>query len=141
MSSANLDLVRAIFAAWGQGDFGSVEWAHPEIELVDFDGLEPGRWTGVAAMAQGWRAFLSAWDDLRAEAEDYREIDSERVLVLVRNSGRGSTSGLELGEMYGRGANLIHIRDGKVTKLVLYWDRAVALADLGLPANPSNAGA
>jgi hypothetical protein len=59
------------------------------------------------------------------------------VLVLVHNTGRGKTSGLELGQMQTRGANLFHIGDGKVTKIVLYSDRAVALADLGLPAGPA----
>ena len=34
--------------------------------------------------------------------------------------------------MQTKGANLFHIRDGKVTRLVLYWDRDRAFADLGL---------
>jgi ketosteroid isomerase-like protein len=32
--------------------------------------------------------------------------------------------------MHSKGAALCHIRDGKVTKMVLYYDRAVAFADL-----------
>lgn len=132
MESANLDLVRSTFEAWERGEFGSAEWAHPDIELVLADGPTPGSWTGVAAMAEAWRDFLDAWEGLRAQAEEYRELDAERVLVLVHNSGRGKTSGLELEQMQSKGANLFHVRGGKVTRLVLYWDRERALVDLGL---------
>ena len=34
--------------------------------------------------------------------------------------------------MQTRGARLFHISDAKVVKLVTYWDRNRALADLGL---------
>ncbi len=66
MASANLDLVRSIFAAWQRGDFSSAEWAHPEIEFVIADGPIPGSYKGLAEMAEGWREFLSAWEEFRA---------------------------------------------------------------------------
>jgi hypothetical protein len=37
-------------------------------------------------------------------------------------SGRGKTSGVELGQMRSKGANVFHIRGGKVTKIVAYFD-------------------
>ena len=83
-------------------------------------------------MARAWREFPRAWEDLRAEAEEYRELDGERVLVLIHHRGRGKTSGLELGQMQQKIAALYHIREGKVTRFVTYWDRDRALADLGL---------
>ena len=83
-------------------------------------------------MAARWRDFVSDWGDFRAEAEEYRELDDERVLVFHRFSGRGKTSGLDLGRMQTQGANLFHLHAGKVTKLVLHWNRDRALADLGL---------
>jgi ketosteroid isomerase-like protein len=131
MASANVELVRSIFADWQRGDFSSAAWAHPEIEFVIADGPTPGRYNGLAQMALGWREFLSAWEDFRAEeVDEYLELDDERVLALQRFTVRGKTSGLDLMRM--RGANLFHIRGGKVMRLVLYWDRERALAELGL---------
>jgi ketosteroid isomerase-like protein len=132
MSSANLDLVRSLFAAGAGGDFGSAEWAHPEIMYVIADGPSPGSWTGRAGMAEGVRGWLNDWEDWYVEADEFRELDDERVLVLCHYSGRGKTSGLEVGQLSSKGAAVIHIRDGKVTRFVAYWDRERALADLGL---------
>jgi hypothetical protein len=126
--------VRSIYADWERGDFGRTDWADPAIEFVIADGPLPGRWTGLAGMSEAWREFLGAWEDWRVEVEDYRELDDGRVLVLTHYSGRGKVSGLELSRMQSGGANLFHIRDGKVTKRVLYLNGERALADLGLAA-------
>jgi ketosteroid isomerase-like protein len=132
MGSAHLDLVRSICAEWERGDFSSAEWAHPEIEYVSADGPSPGSRTGLAGMAASFHHFQATWEDFRVGAEEYRELDDERVLVLAHFRGRGKTSGLELGQMQTKVAALFHVRGGKVTRLVLYWDRDRALADLGL---------
>jgi ketosteroid isomerase-like protein len=134
MGSANVDLVRSIYAAWDRGDYSSAAWAHPGVEYVIADGPSPGNWTGLTGMAQGVRDALSAWKDIRQEAEDYRELDAERVLVFTRWYGSGRTSGLDLGQMRTRGADVFHIRNGKVIRLVTYFGREGALADLGLAA-------
>jgi ketosteroid isomerase-like protein len=134
MASANLELVRSIYAAWERGDFSSAEWAHPEIEFAIADGPEPGSWTGLAGMAEGWGACLAAWEGFRTDVDEYRELDDERVLVLAHHTGRGKSSGLELGHMSAKGAGLFHIRGGKVTRFVTYSDCERAFADLGLPS-------
>ena len=132
MSRENLDFVRSLVAPWERGDFSSAEWAHPEIEYVIVDGPSPGSWTGLDGMAEAYRGVLDAWDDLRFSAEEYRELDGERVLVLVHRSGRGKASGLEVGQTGAKGASIFHLRDGKVIRVVQYWDHKRALADLGL---------
>jgi ketosteroid isomerase-like protein len=135
MSQENLELVRAVCTPWERGDFRSAEWAHPEIEFGFADGPTPGTWTGVAAMGEAWREALGAFDRLEMDVDEYIPIDDERVLVLTTNTGRGKTSGFDLGELRTRGANLFHVRDGRVTRLVAYWDREQALAAVGLSGN------
>jgi len=133
MASANLDLVRSICAARERGDFSSADWAHPQIDFSIADGPSPGSWTGVAGMIEGWRGWLSAWEEWSNEVDEYRELDGERVLVLFDASGRGKTSGLELGQVRAKGATIFHVRGDKVTRLVVYVDSGRALADLGVP--------
>jgi ketosteroid isomerase-like protein len=132
MGSGHLEFVRSIYAAWERDDYSSTEWAHPDVEFVLADGPDPGSWRGRAGMAEGWRAFLSNWGEYHFEVEEYRELDAERMLVLIRVRGRGRTSGVELAEVGAKGANLLEVRGGKVVRLAIYFDRDRALADLGL---------
>jgi ketosteroid isomerase-like protein len=128
--SENLDLVRSIYAAWERGDYSATVWADPEIEIVFADGPSPGTFQGLTGITRGFRDFVGAWDKWHSEAEGYRELDDQRVLALVRFSGRGKRSGVQLEELQAKGASVFHLRDGKVTRQVFYLDRA--LADLGL---------
>jgi ketosteroid isomerase-like protein len=129
--SENLDLVRSIYVDWERGVYASADWAWSDIEFVKADGPDPGTWKGVVEMARSWYDSLSAWAEFRSEGNEYRELDAERVLVLTYFWALGKTSGLEVGQARGQGASVFHLRDGKVFRLVLYWDRARALADLG----------
>lgn len=130
--SENVDLVRSVLARWELADFGSIGWADPEIEYTVIGGPEPGTWNGLREMTASVRAFMSAWDDYGIKAEQFRVLDDERVFVLVRLSGRGKTSGLDIQATQATGAQLWHIRGGKVVRLILYWSSGQALADLGL---------
>ena len=134
-ASSNLELVRSIFRAWERGDFSSVSWAHPELEWVTVDGPAPGRWTGVAGMAEASRDWINTWEHYHVKAREYRELDAERVLVLFNYGGRGKGSGIEVGALGANGAGVFHVRDGKVTRLVAWWDQERAFADLGLEPN------
>jgi len=114
MASANVELVRSIFAAWERGDFSSADWADPEIEYVWADGPTPSTWKGFDEMAEAERQFLSGMWEFRVEAEEYRELDNDHVPVFTRVSGRGKESGLEFGQlMRTAGAVLFLVRKGR----------------------------
>ena len=53
------------------------------------------------------------------------------MLALNHLTGSGGTSGLEVGEMRTAGAQLFHVKRGKVIRNVCPADRDRALADLG----------
>jgi ketosteroid isomerase-like protein len=131
--SENLSLVRGIFADWERGDYSRSEWAHPDHEHEIVGGPTPGRWRGRPAMRNAWREILSAWDDWRSFAERYHELDDGRVLVFSHSTARGRTSGLGIPEAWTKGAVLFEIRDGRVTRHVVYLDgREHVVADLDL---------
>jgi ketosteroid isomerase-like protein len=140
MSQENVELVRTIYAGWERGDFAETHWVDPEIDC-QFIGDTPAAGTakGLAGMATAWREWLSAWQDFHVEADEYRELDEERVLVLARFTGRGKTSGIEIGQVWTKGASVFQIRNGKVTRLLLYTDHQRARADLGLSEQDGHA--
>jgi ketosteroid isomerase-like protein len=130
--SENVDLVRSIYAAIKRGDNNPTRWAHPDVELVFADGPRPGTWRGVAGLTEGWQDYVAAFEGYYSEPVELRELDDERVLVFDQVRGRGKTSGVDLAQISPKGADLFHIRDGKVVKVIVYFDRDLALADLGL---------
>ena len=130
--SSNVELVKSIFAEWEMGNWSSADWADPEIDFEMIGGLVEGRWTGIEAMGRAWGSMVSAWEDLKAVPEEFRELEDGRVLVLLGNTGRGKGSGIEISGISVKAANVFTIREGKVTRLALYWERDRALGDLGL---------
>jgi ketosteroid isomerase-like protein len=129
--SANLDLVRSIYADLGRGFVfqAALERTHPEFEMIIADGPRAGSFKGLAGAAESFYGMLEAWDEWRFEAEEYRELDDERVLVLDHRTGRGKWSGVKVET---KAAAVYHMRDGKLTRIIIYWDRDRGLADLGL---------
>jgi hypothetical protein len=94
--------------------------------------LRRGAGRGLAGLTDAWREQASAWEGFGAEPDEFREVDDSRVLVLTCRFGRGKTSGLEIGQVGGRSANVYVIDEGRVVQIVTYRDRDRALADLGL---------
>ena len=123
MSQENVELLRAVYERWRLGDLWTPEVFDPDVEVVwAADIPDAGTHHGLAELEQDSRRWLSAWDALRVQAEEYIDL-GERVLVLITISGRGKDSNIEV---EGKYAHVWTIRDGKATRFAGYtdWDKA-----------------
>jgi hypothetical protein len=126
--SANLDLVRSIYADWECGDFSHGEWADPAFEFAVVDGPDAGScWKGLAGMVEAWRTFFSAWEDGTVHAYEYRELN-ERVPVLGEFAGRGDSGAA----FDARAGWVAHLDEGLITRFQTFSDREQALKAVGL---------
>src|SRR5919108_6264731 len=98
MASANLELIRSLYEAWARGESRSIgtEWADPEIEFVIADGPTPGTWKGLAGMAEGWKGFLSAWEEFRPEVDEYPSSTRSVCSCCLVTKGAGKQAGSSL---------------------------------------------
>jgi ketosteroid isomerase-like protein len=75
--------------------------------------------------------FLEAWDDLAVTVEELVDAGGDRVVALVRYSGRGRESGIEISGV-ATDAQVWTVRDGKALRVELYGGTAEALEAAGL---------
>ena len=132
MAQNNAGIVRSILASWERGELSSLEWAAREIEFVFADGPEPGRHVGRKAMQDLFRAWLGSFAEFGISVEDVIDLDRERVLALTSVRGQGKTSGVDLARAGSKTAHLFELHAGRVTRLVVYFQRELALAELGV---------
>ena len=81
---------------------------------------------------EGTRAFLDAWtevwDDWQLEVESLHEA-GDQVLAIMRQRARSKSTGLEVEMTFGM---LWTVRDGKETRMEMYYDPAEAIRAAGL---------
>jgi ketosteroid isomerase-like protein len=134
MSEENVEIVRRGYELFAAGDFeGLSALISPDAETPDASGLGlTGTATGVRHGPEGFlrgiEEVTEAFDDYRVEAEEFTDA-GDAVVVSVRISGRGKTSGVEQ-EM-----RLVHmwvLRDGKAIRGEVYRTTEEALEAAGL---------
>ena len=131
MSQENMEIVRGVYARWGEGDFrASMEVLDPLVLFVHPPPLpEPGTYLGVDQVREFMRGFLESWSPLTIEAEDITQADSGTVVVAVLQSGIGSGSGAKTDLRYSQ---VWSFRGGKVIRLENFREHAEALEAAGL---------
>jgi hypothetical protein len=156
MSEENVEIVRALFP--GTMDMAAVfadpatlsatrsqlePWFHADFETVADPkmmpvGNLPGEvdekslsWTvrGIDGFVSAWTDFLTDWEAWVVEPTEFIDLDEDRVFVLIEIRGRSKTQQVEMTVESG---NVVTLRDGKVARLQLFFERRAALEAAGL---------
>jgi ketosteroid isomerase-like protein len=128
-SERDLEVLRAAYADWARGDFTRGDMWDPRVEFV-VAGVESRTYTGPEGVREGWFDFLSAWDDFLVEGVEYIDTpQDDTYLVFTHLSGRGKESNVPID---ADTANTVVMRNGKIVRFELFWDRDEALEAAGL---------
>ena len=132
MSQENVETLRGGFDAFARGDVDDVlERLEPDVDwspaIGPILGVETVR--GREALRRCTRDLFEGFDQFGAEPLSIEDLGGEYVLVMVRYTGRGQSSGIE---MDMTSASLYRMRDGKVVTMRDYSTRAEALEAAGL---------
>ena len=84
---------------------------------------------GLDGFVSGFGDWLSAWETWVVTPTDFMDVDENRVLVMLDIRARSRTHQVE---MPVDGANLLTIKDGRVARIELFFERSQALEAAGL---------
>jgi hypothetical protein len=127
MSQENVEIVRRGFLDPGPLTDAAHICADAEFDFTDLYPDQP-----VLRGIEEMRRFRDGgpWGgSIHFEPECYFDVDSERVLVFVRATSTGRTSGVAVESSV---AHEITIRDGLIVRIKVHRDRAEALKAVGL---------
>jgi hypothetical protein len=127
-AEGDLALLHRMLEQWGRGEFWDGE---PYAEDVVFvrAGPDGGEYHGIDGLSAAWRDFLAAWEDFRIVAEDVVPGPAGVYVLLMRLLGRGKGSGVSIDAEV---ANVVQLREGRVSRLEMWWDRDDALSSVGI---------
>jgi uncharacterized protein len=129
MSEENVATVRRIYTALAEGGPDAImEFLHPEVEWRVYERLpEADLYIGHAAVKGFWMRFLEAYQDYRADPEEFLDL-GDKVLAVVRHHGRGRHTGLF---SENRAYHVWTFAEGKVVRRYSYVTREEALEAAG----------
>jgi ketosteroid isomerase-like protein len=126
---SKIEQARAAYAAWSARDLDAfVQVFADDVELKPFlgAGLGASEYQGHAGLRRWFKEANEAWDELRIEPYEFREV-GDRLAVFLKAIGKGRGSHVEVE------AEIVHVaefRDGKFTRLEGFGDREQALKAL-----------
>ncbi len=130
MSQENVEIVRAIYEQWSDGDFrASLDMLDAHVVFVlgpEFP--EAGAYFGIEAVSEYTRGLLEPFTDFTMTAEEIVQV-GDSVLAAVHQRGVGSTSGVPSVLRY---FTLWSFRGRRVIRIESFRERSEALETLEL---------
>jgi ketosteroid isomerase-like protein len=129
VSQENVEIARALVAAWNAGNMGAfAELLAPDVVLRLPEGWpEPGPYVGRAAAMRQFGQNREVFDsDSLEPISDFIGVGNRVLVRLIwRGVGQGPESVLEW-------TTVSTVRKGKVIDIEYFWDHVEALKALGL---------
>jgi ketosteroid isomerase-like protein len=131
MAQGNIERLRVAYEAFNRT--GEIVVAHlaPDFEMQQASSIidSAGVFHGPDAFRDVLRELEEAFEDFRAEAEEFIRASAGEIVVLLHVLGRGRSSGAE---MDNRIAHVWTFRGDKAVRMVAYEEQADALASVGV---------
>lgn len=130
MARENAEIVKGLLRAAEHGDWdAAMEGYDPAVELDQTRFPDGGTYKGREGVRRFYEKWFGAWEEFRVESQGVLEVPDGRVVSLIRVSGRGKESGVEVTM---EAADVFTLRDGKVIQMTGYPIRTEALEAVGL---------
>jgi p-hydroxybenzoate 3-monooxygenase len=137
MSQENVDVVHEAWDAWLSGDLDTLFARYFDrnavYDLTHFREWPDAIYGGIEGVRRGLTEWLAVWEAWEAGVDEILAVPDGRVAVLTWQRGKGKQSGLPM-EM--EWAQIVTVRDGRITRVDAYDDRSKALAAVGLSGQP-----
>ena len=124
---ADIALLNGMLEEWGRGEFWDAEPYADDVVFIR-SGPDGGEYHGIDGLGAAWRDFLAAWEGFRIHAERVVAGDAGVYVLLLRLQARGKGSGVAIDADV---ANVVTMRDGRIARLEMHWDRDAALVAAG----------
>jgi ketosteroid isomerase-like protein len=133
MSQENVDIVRVLYSEWEKGNFWSTELYAPDVEWHWSSGAKAVRggaasYKGLDEIGAAMREWVREWGWWSISAD--KLIDAGDRVVVVTTLHASLKDGR--GDVHDQGADVITLRDGKVTRMDIFDTPEEALKAAGL---------
>jgi ketosteroid isomerase-like protein len=135
MSQENMELVAGGWAAFQRGDVEAMRAdCHPDVLIVQPPEVPDTKtYSGLAGVKEAIEDWPNEWDDFQFEVLELIDVSNTQLVSVTRHRGHGAMSGIEMDAIV---AYVHTIRNGKLTRLDMFFSREQALEAAGLAEGP-----